>query len=268
MTKEEIKERWENYRKANSDKPDARENELSRVFELINPKEGEVIFEVGTGNGYLTLPLAQMIGESGLIVTADISQENLNSIKEKKADKKIETLLFSENTEQICPPEHCDKYDTVASIATFHHFDSRVKGTGESGRTKAVKEFHRCLKPGGNLVLADVAHNTISQKYFDAIDNPEYCYPAGHPHDFFTVNRLKEVVENIGFVDVKVQVEYVPWKFVSEDEAKDFIHTIHNAKCTEDESFEVAKEKLGFKKVNDHYELGWELFFLTANKPK
>jgi hypothetical protein len=44
------------------------------------------------------------------------------------------------------------------------------------------------------------------------------------------------------------------------------VHTIHNAKCTAEESFEVAKNVLGFKKVNEHYELGWELFFLTAIK--
>ena len=58
----------------------------------------------------------------------------------------------------------------------------------------------------------------------------------------------------------------MPWKFASQDEAINFVHTIHNAKCTPEESFDVAKNVLGFKKVDDHYELGWKLFFLTAWK--
>ncbi len=65
MKTAEIIKRWENYRKANSDKPHARENELAKIFTLINPQKGEKIWEVGTGNGYLTFPIAEAVGNMG-----------------------------------------------------------------------------------------------------------------------------------------------------------------------------------------------------------
>lgn len=265
MNNEEVNLRWQNYRKANFDKPSARENELSKVFQLINPRDGQHILEIGTGNGYLTIPLAKAVGSQGFVLTADVSRENLESVEKTKGDLHIETRLFSDN-EPICKNDELGKFDIVASIATLHHFDNRSEGTGENNRISALKAFYSYLKPGGKLVIADVTHGTISQKYFDSIDNPKHCHPNGHPHDFFTLERLTEVVKEVGYKDVDVIIEYVPWKFESEEEAKNFIHTIHNAKCTPEESFEISKNVLGFKKVDDHFELGWELFFLTARK--
>lgn len=264
----DVNERWENYRKANSSKPNARGNELKRIFLLVNPKEGNKILEVGTGNGYLTFPLAEAVGTSGQVVTTDVSKGNIEDVIEKNKVKGLNlvpTLLpFKEGT--LSDPKYNNYFDVVTTIATFHHFDNRLDGTGDSGRRAALKQFYKNLKSGGRLVIGDVLHGTISQKYFDAVDNPIHCSPFGHPHDFFDENSLKKAVEDVGFKDVNVTVEYVPWKFASEEEAGTFIHTIHNAKCTLQESLDLAKEKLGLKKVGDHYELGWELFFLQAIK--
>ena len=267
MEKQDIEQRWENYRKANSDKPSARENELRKIFSLLNPHNGEKIWEVGTGNGYLTFPLAEAVGKTGEIISTDVNDGNISDVANKNLEKKlnIEAKLLP-----VDPPllgdEYSDYFDSVATIATLHHFDNRKKDTGETGRTNAIRTFYKTLKKGGRLVMSDPLNGTITQKYFDAIDNPEHCYPDGHPHNFFTKERLQNLVQEIGFKNISVEVAYMPWKFSSQDEAVKFVHTIHNAKCTPDESFEVAKTVLGFKKVDDHYELGWELFFLTAWK--
>ena len=259
-----VKERWENYRKANNQKPLVRDNELQEIYRLLNPTEGEVILEVGTGNGYLTFPIANAVG-NGKVVTADVGNENLESVTENNVDNlPIETLQF--NDEEGFPSIPDDSLDAVGTIATLHHFDNRNTGTGETGRKKALNEFYRVLKNGGRLVIADVAHNTISQKYFDSINNPAHCFPDGHPHDFFTIERLRELLEEIGFKNITVEIKRVAWQFTSEEEAKSFVHTIHNAKCSAEESFELAKQQLGFKEVDGHYELGWELYFATATK--
>ena len=55
--------RWEQYRKANSERPEVRENELRHLFTLLEPRSGEKIWEVGTGNGYLTFPIAGAVGK-------------------------------------------------------------------------------------------------------------------------------------------------------------------------------------------------------------
>jgi ubiquinone/menaquinone biosynthesis C-methylase UbiE len=266
MESQDISKRWENYRLANSSKPAARENELRQIFSLLSPKEGERILEVGTGNGYLTFPIAEAVGDSGEVVTIDAVDKNLQDVVNKNTrNLPIKPIYFDPNG-SIILPINIGEFDAVASIATLHHFDSRKKGTGESGRIKALTDFYRVLKLEGRLVIGDVVHGAISQKYFDAIDNPEHCFPEGHPHDFFSPERLKQVLSEIGFKDIKIEVKRVPWQFVSSEEAKNFVHTIHNAKCSADESFEMAKKYLGFEKNGDHYELGWELFFVTAKK--
>jgi len=264
MKKSSIRERWDNYRKANTDKPLVRNNELSEIFSLLNPIAGETILEVGTGNGYLSFPIAKAVGK-GRVVTADVSKDNLQSVNKRNYKKlPIKTVLFNDN--KLFSSINSDYFNAIATIATLHHFDNRKIKTGETGRTGALTEFYRLLKRGGRLVIADVAYDTISQRYFDAIDNPLHCFPDGHPHDFFTPSRLKRLLKMIGFKKVKITVKRVPWRFTSVNEAKDFIHTIHNAKCSTEESFNVAKKKLGFKKVKDHYELGWKLFFAVAYK--
>ena len=70
----------------------------------------------------------------------------------------------------------------------------------------------------------------------------------------------------MGFKNIHVTVRSVPWKFSREEEAAEFVHTIHNARVSPDVSFDLAKSILGWKKVDDHFELGWELFFLAATK--
>jgi|SRR3989344_2283657 len=265
MTNKEIKERWDNYRKANTDKPLVRNRELKEVFNLLNPKDGEIILEVGTGNGYLTLPIAQAVG-GGRVVTADVSQDNLKSVTNQnvKNNLPVETFLFNDKDLFTTFPE--SYFDAVATIATLHHFDNRLNQTGENGRISVLKEFYRLLKIGGRLVVADVAHGTISQKYFDAIDNPKHCFPTGHPHDFFSIVRLNEILGEIGFKNINIEIKRVPWQFESREDAENFVHTIHNAKCLPYESFELAEKYLSFVKNNNYYELGWELFFVIAEK--
>ena len=268
MNTREISKRWENYRKANSDKPGARENELAKIFALINPEEGQKIWEAGTGNGYLTFPLTEAVGKTGQIITTDVSRGNIDDVikKSKRRKVQIKAMLLSPEKPLLYDKKYKNYFDIVATIATLHHFDNRKEKTGDLGRKNALKYFYKNLKIGGKLVIGDVLHGTISQKYFDAIDNPEHCYPLGHPHDFFTKKELTNAVNRVGFKGVKIKIAYVPWKFSSVKDAENFVHTIHNAKCTKEKSFAVSKKYLGFKKVSGNYELGWDLFFLTATK--
>ena len=265
----DIAMRWEKYRYANSNQPSVRENELKQVFELIHAESGENIWEVGTGNGYLTFPLVEAVGETGEIVTTDVNEGNIEEVRKKSKAAGIKNIqsVFLPVEKPLLGAEYENAFDGVVSIATLHHFDDRSKKTGETGRIAALTSFFKTLRSGGRLVVADVAHGTISQKYFDAVDNPMYCFPLGHPHDFFSTDRLSEICKKIGFIDVSVIIKRVPWRFTGIEEAKNFIHTIHNSHCSPEESFELAQKYLGLNNRDGMYELGWELFFLKAKKP-
>lgn len=257
--------RWNNYRKANDKFPEVRSEELNLMLKKVNPKNGEIIVEAGTGNGYLTFPIAKKVGKTGAVITYDIIKENLEEVRELNSKFRLPIQVrnqkssydFQENNESV---------DKVISIASFHHYDDRSKKTGFSGRLKALKEFNRILKNNGTLIIGDVGRNTVSAKYFNAIDDPRYCYPNGHPHDFLDKAEIEMLCNKSGFFIDDYEVIHVPWTFDSEEQAKEFLHTIHNAKCSPEESLGHAKKYLKFWKKAGKFYLDWELFYLVAKK--
>ncbi len=257
-------ERWENYRLANSRFPHVRKIELLEQLQRTNPQEGETIVEVGTGNGYLTFELAKAVGDGGRVITYDYQKSNLDFVEEANQGRLPITAVHQDLEYRLGIPD--ESVDRISTIATLHHYDDRSKDTGTSGRQRALQEFHKVLKKDGILVIGDVAHGTSSQRYFDAIDSPEYCHPRGHPHDFLDEGLARRLCENAGFRAVTFEVKSVPWIFDDAEQAKDFLHTIHNAKCTPEESLELAKRYLPYTEVDGKVQLGWELFYLTVRK--
>jgi len=230
----------------------------------VNPQEGEIIVECGTGNGYLTFPIAQKVG-NGKLITYDVTTENLNAVRKLNNKYNLPIEIKQQKTTYDFE-EQDSSVDKVISIASFHHYDNKSEKTGFSGRLKALKEFNRILKKDGILIIGDVGKNTVSHKYFDSIDNPKYCFPTGHPHDFLSKDEIYNLCSQAGFEVLTYEVVHVPWMFDSKKQAKNFLHTIHNAKCSPKESFEHAKKYLNFWKENDLYYLDWELFYLVAKK--
>jgi len=257
--------RWQNYRRANAERPEARERELKHLFLLLDPQAGEAVWEAGTGNGYLTVPLARAVGDAGRVLTTDVMPDNIAHVQRLNGTLglPIEALLLGAGE----PLRRRREFDAVASIATLHHYDNRSQGTGDRGRRAALSNFYEALRSGGRLVVADILHGTRTQRYFDAIDDPRLCAPHGHPHDFFTRDELESAARDAGFGDISITVEFVPWQFTSLSAAHEFVHTIHNAQVSPEESFALAERLLGAERTPTHHELGWELFYLTARKP-
>ncbi len=261
-------ERWENYRLANSRFPKVRQAELSRQLELTNPQQGETIVEVGTGNGYLTFELAKAVGKSGKIITFDYQKPNIDFVEEANQGKfPIQTIHQTLDYNLSIPEGSIDK---VSTIATLHHYDDRSKHTGANGRQRIINEFYRVIKKGGQLVIADIADKTPNQEYFDnVLDNhasPGYCHPRGHPHDFLDEKLARELCEKAGFKDIEFRIEQVPLMFENEEQAKTFWHTVHNAKCSPDESLDIVKKHLPNWNKNGGFYVGWHTLYLTARK--
>ncbi len=266
------------------------------MLRYANPRPEEKIIEFSTGSGYLTLPLASAvrrknsvtkalssdkdpsdIGPSagnGKIITYDVVAENKEHVAafSKKYDLPVDAKCFSFASPYIYHFEEADNsIDKVISLATFHHCDVRRTAyndhhTGIRGRTSIFEEVSRVLVPDGVLVIGDVAENTMSQRYFDAIQEPQYCSPHGHPHSFLSRDTAEEFCRSSGLALVHYAVEDISWHFNDEPEAIRFFHGLHNAQCSLEELGQIVKSILPFRKTEQGISVGWQLCFLTAKK--
>jgi len=266
MNTKEIK-RWDHYQKLLSENQSVRQNEFTTILNILKPKNGEVIIEIGPGNGFVTKAIADKIGYGGKIYAAEIKNNNFSRLIESN-DKGLPIIpIFLDRTRQnFLPKEFENFFDANVSLATLHHFDNTIEQTGEKGRISFLRESKRVLKHGGRIVICDVQFGTETQKYLYAINDPLHYSPFGHPHDFFTKERIYELMQQEGFFNISISIVKTPWVFKDESHARSFWHSYLNAKCTEDETFEIVRTFLGAKKVGNHFETGWSIMCITAIK--
>lgn len=84
------------FNPANRDKLHSKERErilpAQRILQACGLKEGQVFLDVGCGNGYFSLPAAQIVGAAGEVHAFDISQEMLDDLKERMQKRALDNI--------------------------------------------------------------------------------------------------------------------------------------------------------------------------------
>src|SRR5512140_2377990 len=119
-----------------------------RTIDLALVKEGDSVLEVGCGTGTLTLAAKQQAGPAGKVCGIDIIPGMIDASRQKAAQAGQEITFEVGSMEKIPFPE--DLFDVVlCSFMIFH--------MSEGTRQKGLAEIHRVLKPGGRLLVLDLA---------------------------------------------------------------------------------------------------------------
>jgi ubiquinone/menaquinone biosynthesis C-methylase UbiE len=133
------------------------------------------VLEVGPGNGTYTLGAARLIGPGGELVTIDI---------EPKMIKRFQCRIETEGVTNI-DARVADVYDLPFGDASFDLIYMIAVINEIPDIPKALAEFHRVLKPSGNLVLSEL--------FMD----PDYPLAAALTRKVQAVNfRLEEKIGN------------------------------------------------------------------------
>jgi ubiquinone/menaquinone biosynthesis C-methylase UbiE len=114
-----------------------------KVIKEIGINEGMVVADVGAGDGYFTIPLAQKVGETGFIFASDIDSSALDNLKaksEKLGLKNIRTILGTENN----PGLPGGKMDFVLIVNTIHLIIDL---------NSVLDNVKTSLKQGGRIVI-------------------------------------------------------------------------------------------------------------------
>ncbi len=257
----DVGDRGANYRHAIRKSPQVRSFEILESIRHTAPRAGQVIVECGTGNGSLTIPLARKVLPGGMVVTLDNSESNLLAVQRRAtARHRLTNLRIASLNPQTFQSEGLklpDAFaDTVTTLATFHHLDGQ--------KSAALAEFARVLKPGGRLIIADVAHGSPVAGYFDR-HVAKVC-STGHDHRFESRASLVKLSEGSGLRLMKWEQRYVPWIFKNLRHAGRFLQTLFDAQCSQTESIQAARRHLGFHGLANQVALNWELFFACFEK--
>ena len=120
---------------------------LGRVFRAVMEKTGATVLDIGFGTGTLTTKLY----ENGCTVYGqDFSARMIELAREKMPEAVLVHRDFSEGLDESL---HARRYDFIISTYALHHLDS-------AGKLPLIRELLDCLKPGGKLLIGDVAFRT------------------------------------------------------------------------------------------------------------
>lgn len=150
------------------------------ILRELDLREGDVVVDIGAGDGYWSEAMAKFIGASGVIHAAEVSQAKVDQMKKRFAALPQVRAYLCPTDSPGLPPGSCD----LAFISeTYHHFDP---GT----QVAYLKGLRSILKPSGRVAIIERYTET-------GIGQGEHGTP---------LSRLIREAEESGWVPLRIEM--------------------------------------------------------------
>jgi ubiquinone/menaquinone biosynthesis C-methylase UbiE len=120
-----------------------------RLRQVLTPRAGERLLEVGPGTGYHALDVAKQLLPDGTLEIIDVQQEMLDHVM-ARASKMGITNIRPERGDARKLPYPTDSFDGAYLITVLGE-------TGDANET--LSELSRVIKPGGKLIVGEFLFN-------------------------------------------------------------------------------------------------------------
>ncbi len=140
------------------DQRDLRRNEMSkesRALDIAAIREGMMVGELGAGDGFFTLMLAQRVGARGRVYANDIVDEgSLSVIRQRARQRGLNNIVTVVGTEfdTKLPRQSCD---AVFIVNALHDFSRPAEVLGDLAAV---------LKENGKVVIVDSENPTMTHE--------------------------------------------------------------------------------------------------------
>jgi len=130
-------------------------------FSMGDLRAGEAVLDVGCGAGFDSLIAASHVGETGRVISVDMTPAMLAKAAVGAREVGIANIEFREGLAEALPVEDAS-IDVVISNGVINLCPDKMA---------VMEEVHRVLKPGGRVQIADiVVHKEVPQDAKDDID--------------------------------------------------------------------------------------------------
>jgi len=173
-----------------------KEEDCTTMVKQLKIQPGQVVCDLGSGNGFYTLWLAKLVGEKGRVLAVDIQPEMLEMLKQRAEREKIANIELILGT-TVDPKLPEGKLDLVLGVDTYHELSNAVE---------VLAAVRKSLKKDGRLALVEfrLEDDTVPIKVLHRMSKEQIMKE-------FTANGFK-------LVD---QFDGLPWQhlmFFSRDE--------------------------------------------------
>ncbi|HOW72293.1 MAG TPA: methyltransferase domain-containing protein [Phycisphaerae bacterium] len=112
--------------------------------------KGDVVADIGAGNGQDSWVFAEIVGRSGVVYAEEITDELVKSLKDKAKEKRLSQVRAVRG--QVDDLGQIEALDVAYMRYVYHHF---------SKPREMLRAIWRALKPGGYLVVVDREPGTL-----------------------------------------------------------------------------------------------------------
>jgi ubiquinone/menaquinone biosynthesis C-methylase UbiE len=128
---------------------------------IVGPyvKPGMIVMDVGCGVGWFSIPMATMVGDRGKVIAVDLQQQMLDMLRRRAEKAGVAARIELHKCEQDRLGVHAQA-DFALAFAMLHEVPDQRRLLGE---------IHDCLKPGGNLLLAEPPIHVTGKKFANEV---------------------------------------------------------------------------------------------------
>ena len=157
------------------------EAEAKRLADLMNWQPGQVIAEIGAGEGQMSWFAADRVGPDGHVYTTELDDKKLEHLRQEVAKRHLQniTVLKADPIKTNLPDSCCD---SIFMRRVYHHF---------ANPAATDTAFLQALKPGGLLAVIDFAPHAG----LPSVENA----PKNHPGHGIAKDTLIAELTSAGF---------------------------------------------------------------------